>query len=110
MNNSKTEEKFTQELLIINKNKELSSDGSFYPTPYGQWDEYPSGYGPVKFRGDDSAREASITKYGPQKFYMYHNGNRTLTEYADQQWGFVAKKVNNKSFLRLNLDKGFGAK
>ncbi|MGS2761211.1 JAB-like toxin 1 domain-containing protein [Sinomicrobium sp. M5D2P9] len=79
---------------------------------HDSWDEYPSGYGPTQGRpGDRRSRESFIQDYGYQKHYMYHNGEHSLTEYADDRYGF-AKKYNITliKLKSLNLRKGFGAK
>lgn len=75
------------------------------------WDEFPSGYGPTKISGDRGSREGFIRNHGYQKHYMYHNGEHSLTEYADNRYGFV--KTTNITLIKLrtlNLRKGFGAK
>ncbi|MBC9797659.1 JAB-like toxin 1 domain-containing protein [Sinomicrobium weinanense] len=76
------------------------------------WDEFPSGYGPTQgLPGDRRSRESFIKDYGYQKHYMYHNGKHSLTEYADERYGFVKKtKITLIRLKSLNLKKGFGAK
>ena len=68
-------------------------------------DEYPSGYGTAPGPGDRGSRATSAKKYGPQKTYMYHVGNKSLTEFGKNRTDFKRKNVSLKS---ANLKKGFG--
>ncbi|WP_461533671.1 JAB-like toxin 1 domain-containing protein [Sinomicrobium sp.] len=76
------------------------------------WDEFPSGYGFTQGRlGDRGARKNSIEIFGYQKYYMYHNGEHSLTEYADDRNGFIKKhNITTVKLKSLNLIKGFGAR